>query len=558
LVDTELVRLRVIARLWGVDVEANRGFEIAAELAQYMTTPAHAADTWRLLPEGERSVLEALLNAGGTMPAAAFIRRFGEIRPMGPGRLEREAPWRDPVSPAEGLWHRGLVFAAFAGVGRESYPIYFAPVELQVVLPFKVEAQAAPIQLEPVAPPALSYVGAEWLLSDVTSVLSFVHNETVELRDDSPAVWPEETRQSLSRHLRDRDPIRLGFILHLISHLGWTKLGGDGRLRLAAESAMAWLREPESESLTTLVSAWRHVMGWDELWHLTGLVPDDTATWRSDPTLARTALTRYVDGLTSGEWVRVSDFINAIRETDPDFLRPGGDYETWYVRDAASGASLTGFESWDQVEGTLLHALLTGPARWLGLVELGANAEGEPPQVFRVRAGLAFTALSEPAPPAVRPDLTVTMPAGRRFDRFQLARVADLARVDDPYVYRLTPTSLDRARQQHIGLERVLSFLDGLTDVALPDAVQSSLTRCAERGTEVWLERMVLLTVTDEAVMKQITSSPRTGRFIGRAVGSTAAVVAEQDWPSLVAGLVELGLLPELVDVEEDQSSDRM
>ena len=72
LVDTELVRLRVIARLWGVDVEANRGFEIAAELAQYMTTPAHAADTWRLLPEGERSVLEALLNAGGTMPAAAF------------------------------------------------------------------------------------------------------------------------------------------------------------------------------------------------------------------------------------------------------------------------------------------------------------------------------------------------------------------------------------------------------------------------------------------------------------------------------------------------------
>jgi hypothetical protein len=192
------------------------------------------------------------------------------------------------------------------------------------------------------------------------------------------------------------------------------------------------------------------------------------------------------------------------------------------------------------------------------MVELGANAEGEPPQVFRVRAGLTFAVLSEPAPPAVRPDLTVTMPAGRRFDRFQLARVADLARVDDPYVYRLTPTSLGRARQQHIGLERVLSFLDGLTDVALPDAVQSSLTRCAERGTEVWLERMVLLTVTDEVVMKQITSSPRTGRFIGRAVGSTAAVVAEQDWPSLVAGLVELGLLPELVDVEDDQSSDRM
>ena len=67
----------------------------------------------------------------------------------------------------------------------------------------------------------------------------------------------------------------------------------------------------------------------------------------------------------AGEWVSVADFIDAVKATDPDFQRPGGDYESWYIRDAGSGAYLTGFESWDRVEGELLRALLTGPARWL-------------------------------------------------------------------------------------------------------------------------------------------------------------------------------------------------
>jgi hypothetical protein len=144
------------------------------------------------------------------------------------------------------------------------------------------------------------------------------------------------------------------------------------------------------------------------------------------------------------------------------------------------------------------------------------------------------------------------MPAGRRYDRFQLARVADLTQVDDPYVYRLTPTSLRRARGQHIDLERVLSFLDGLTDAALSEAVRSSLTRWADRGTEVWLERTLLLRVSDKSVMKQITDSPSTKHFVRQSLSPMAATVLERDWPELLAGIAELGLLPELNGIEEN------
>jgi hypothetical protein len=197
-----------------------------------------------------------------------------------------------------------------------------------------------------------------------------------------------------------------------------------------------------------------------------------------------------------------------------------------------------------------LRALLTGPARWFGLVSLGAESEGTPPRVFRPRPRPAHDPAAEPPALAVKPDLTLAMPAARRFQRFQLARVADLAQVGDPYIYRLTPASLQRAVSQHIDVDKVLSFLGGLTDAPLPEPVRSSLTRWAERGTEIWLEQTLLLHVEDAAVMEQLTAAPKVARYL-TPLNTTAALVNEKDWARLVATLAELGLLPELVNIAE-------
>ena len=59
----------------------------------------------------------------------------------------------------------------------------------------------------------------------------------------------------------------------------------------------------------------------------------------------------------------------AVKAADPDFQRPDGDYGSWYIRDAAGDAYLSGFESWDRVEGVLIADLLAGPLHWLGVVD---------------------------------------------------------------------------------------------------------------------------------------------------------------------------------------------
>jgi len=163
----------------------------------------------------------------------------------------------------------------------------------------------------------------------------------------------------------------------------------------------------------------------------------------------------------------------------------------------------------------------------------------------------------EPAPLALRSDFTVLAPPARRYERFQLSRVADWVATpptggagEGPFVYRLTPTSLERARRQGIPVARVLEFLRRTTGAPVPRSVEAALTRWETRGVEARLERAVLLRLSSEGLMAQVTSSPRTRRFIHERIGPRAALVRERDWPRLIAALGEMGLLPDVIGLE--------
>jgi hypothetical protein len=157
-------------------------------------------------------------------------------------------------------------------------------------------------------------------------------------------------------------------------------------------------------------------------------------------------------------------------------------------------------------------------------------------------------------PPLVlRPGFTVLVPPAQRYERFQLARIARWVRTGDPFVYRLTPTSLQRARHQGIPTTRVLEFLDQATGAGtpLPRFVEAALLRWEARGMEVRLERALLLWLSTEELMVQLMSHSRTRRLIAEQIGPAAALIRESDWTRLVVALGEMGLLTDVTDVEE-------
>jgi hypothetical protein len=177
-----------------------------------------------------------------------------------------------------------------------------------------------------------------------------------------------------------------------------------------------------------------------------------------------------------------------------------------------------------------------------------------------------FLGLVDPPPESalasltLRRDFSVLAPSARRYERFQLARVADWmsspliggTEGGEPlFTYRLTPTSLERARQQGISVARVLEFLGRATDAPVPRSIEAALTRWDARGTEARLERVVVLRLSSGELMAQVLASAPARRLIREQVGPTAALILEKDWPRLVAALGDMGLVPDVVALED-------
>jgi hypothetical protein len=179
--------------------------------------------------------------------------------------------------------------------------------------------------------------------------------------------------------------------------------------------------------------------------------------------------------------------VAAVKAADPDFQRPDGDYDSWYIRDAAGDAYLSGFESWDRVEGALVTDLLAGPLRWLGVVEWVERDES--PVCRLTAAGARWLGLTadevqapQPAPITVGSDFVVGLPAPvSLYVRFQVERFADLEQAE-PCRYRLTARGLSRALARGVRVEQVLAFLKRASQRPVPAGVVGQLQQWAKRG----------------------------------------------------------------------------
>ncbi len=542
LFDYDLALLRVIAAQWSVELSTNRHDDAVDVLILRLSDRVAQAELWSCLPEDERRALSTLLSAGGSLPAGAFIRRFGDIRPMGPGRLERERPWESPVSIAETLWYRGLIFKAFDQGPGEMQEVVFVPPELQVM----VENSEMPQEkIAPVPAPQTQKQAGTELADDVCSFLAFIHATAVNATPGRSL--PERHARTLARQLRDEDSIRLDLLIHLAAQLSLVK-PDTAPLRPDPQTATAWLQSHTFRQLRALYESWRDSAGWNDLWRVPTLRCEDTGSWHNDPLASRRVVLDTLAKLEPGAWYRVQDFVAAIHQTSPDFERPGGDYDTWYIRDEATNQYLRGFGSWDQVEGALLRFILGGPLHWLGVVD--TDVDGKAFCVtgigyWLLRQGDAPTS-SEGATFVVRADGQVDVSASRRYERFQLARVAEWVASGETYTYRITPSSLERAKAQRITPERIIEFLERTSGVPAPESLSGALRRWGTRGTEAWMQQAVVLRVARPELLDQLAESPQTRKYVRETVSSTVALVAPRDWPEMLAALLEMGILPEV------------
>jgi len=554
--DHSLAMLRGIAELRGVDLTTNVRSDAAAQLAAQLAEPAVTETALASCSPAALDAWRGLAAAGGRMKTPVFTRRFGVIRPVGPGKLEREQLWRSPDSPVEELWYRGLIFRAFADLGEGPAEYIYIPDDLLPPPAPSTPAATAPRppSLAPTQPPARVWQAFNTLAVDLCGLLAAIR-ETPPRVDRAGQLQPAD-RERLQDGLLIQDAARFVLMITLARERGWLTTAG-GRLTVEAAASTAWLRTMPWEGISALFVAWRDSTdlaaggsGWNDLRHIPALQVE--GVWRNDPLLARRAILGLLHGLPADDWYAIADLVAWVKVANPDFQRPDGNYTGWYLRERASDRYLSGFESWDDVEGRLVAFLIQGPLFWLGAVALGLAEDGQITSFQVTPFGAAWLAgttppeLPRPARLTVADDFSISAPLWLPLlDRFRLLRFTEPVpgrhELGEPTRHRITRGSLARARASGVKAEAILGFLQRATGGHVPPRVAAGLARWGQHGGAVRISRGAVLRVEDASTLAALRGDPVIAPLLGDLLSAQAVLVSDADLPRLLKTLEELG-----------------
>lgn len=560
MIDYELPLLKAIAENRAVLLSGTDQAAIVDQLIETLLSPVATAIVVDDLSSPEQEALDFLLKHGGQVEGPRFSRQFGDIRSMGPARLEREQPWQNPINPAEGLWYRGLIFKTFQVTRQGSQEIVYIPTDL---LPFlntkssQSETNKSTLPVNPTTPPNITLSSFNRLRENVFRLL--IHLQTTPVRLQKEGDILASDKEALAQtllpplHRAFTTEGELEFLLHLCQRATLLTVA-HGRLRPERDATRTWLQATPAQQTAQLQKTWRADHTWNDLWHVPSLVPQQTG-WENSPMLARSKILGHLSRLDAAEevWFSIENFVAAIKQIDPDFQRPNSDYESWYIQDR-QGNFLMGFAHWNEVEGGLIRYLLTFILPILGVVDLGSDSETTAPGRFCVTPlGHAFLQGQPPEENVslkpgwlrVGTNFQVRIPAhASLYDRFQLARFARLESYENQRaIYHITQDSVKRALRNGVTPDQITAFLTRITNNQTPLAVVESIRNWGTRYGTVQLESATLLHLKHEAVAAELRQHPGLRPLLGEVLNSTTILIPAKHVAQVRRFLIELGYI---------------
>ncbi len=530
LLKTDIGHLRIVAELWGLELESNDVDSALEELCASLLDLEAVAETLSVLPADARSALDALIEADGKIEWAVFTRKYGDIREMGAGRRDREKPYLNPVSATEALYYRALLAKAFFDTEKGAQEFAYIPEDLLEIIEHETDDTEVARNSEPLGRPATPVEKAfeipvtDHILDDATTSLAALR------------IGDNDRRSRLKRDLQS-----------LLETAGLIKDNG-----LHPETVKRFLEASRRDALDMLYNAWLNSTDFDELRLIPGIVCE--GQWRNQPQVTREFLVNLVNDVPPGKWWSIPAFVKAIKEKYPDYQRPAGDYDSWFIKRESDGTYLRGFAYWDAVDGALVKCVIQ-TLHWLGKVDLAAPEEGKDATAFRIIEWKVESGKSNDLRPATFDGKIIITSNGRiaisrmfsRAVRYQLARFCewDEPKGDD-YLYRVTAESLRRATEQGLKAEQLLAMLVKYTNGAVPPALVKGLKRWDAHGPEARVESLLVLRVSKPEIMEEIRKS-KAGKFLGELLSPTAVIVKGGAIQKVLAELAELGLLAEVI-----------
>jgi hypothetical protein len=362
----------------------------------------------------------------------------------------------------------------------------------------------------------------------------------------------------------ESDVPHLLFIRLLLMKLG---LLSERRGTLFAASAESFFSLPLVERARRCYHAWLDTAFWNELAYTSNIIlrpgpaPLDSA--HEEVVHSRMQVMERLLAEVVGEWHKFSTFISRTRLYTPYLLFPrqrgtraerytaGNNPYNWDFR--LRRGWLTPRDGWYLVEGGFIHAIITGPLHWLGLVNLDADH----PDAFRMVPDLALitseTLLDMHEPGwgrlVVQPNFEVIAlaPVSEAL-LLHLDRFAERIRLELIAQYRLTRASITHAIQSGLQVEMIQRILEQAAGGPIPQNVQYSLIEWERqaRRIELW-KGVTLLEVDDVTLLDQLLADVETRNFFGRRLAPQLVEVLTDQLTAVQELLWQRDYLPALV-----------
>ncbi len=537
--DQDLGFISIIASFWRISIERTDVSAARQSLVDQMLDPELVEEVVAALPSEASDALTAILRNTGRFPWTRYVQQHGDIRQMGRAKRDRERPYENNPSAVEMLYYRGLVARAFMDTTDGPVEFAYIPDDLLPLIPF-----SSPALEEPFGRPASDKEGEficpsnDHILDDAATMLAGLRSDHDFSRD-----IPEPYSQ---------------FLLELLKTAGLVE--DDGKLDI--DTTRLFLEKPRGDALAALCRAWIKSARLNDLRTMPAVIAE--GEWQNDPLRTRQTVLDMVQSVPESTWWSLPAFIAAVKDRHPEFQRPDGDFESWFLKDSSSGDYLRGIDHWDEVEGALIRWLITGPLFWLGIVDLASWQPLKPHEAPALEWAVAFrlsgwSALLLKGIPLeglpledrkihVRSNGQINVPRlAPRAVRYLLARFCEWDAITrDEYRYRPTPSSLAAASDHGLSIDQLIHLLARHSD-GIPPNVTKALKNWQTHGMAARIEIYPVLRLPSPEALNALRSS-RAARFLGDSLGPAAVALKPGAELRVLAALTELGYLGEIIE----------
>jgi hypothetical protein len=524
--------LRLVAEFWGVE-ELEKSFEdLFSELKALISDKEIFAEVLDTLSPPAKDALHFLAVKGGKMPWADFSNHFGLIREMGAGRRDRIHPYSAPESLAETLFYRGFLGKVFLDEKPEPREFVFIPDEILVGLQ-KIDPEITSLPGQPFQPGQIHhYIRAnDNVLQDACTLLTGLRLALAETEIKILPLTVEE------RSLRE-----------LLKGCGLI----DEQGKVQSGAVKTFLEMPRSKALSKLANSWRTSDGSFDLYKVDDLVIEKKCPY--DPISVNEQVLETLNQVPANTWWDLNSFIQFFHSHHPNFLRPSGDFESWFIREKETGQYLQGFEVWNKIEGRLLEFMVSRPLHWLGFLDLGFSSQADEPSCFCISRWWSDLylrkVLSFPDPPPedvfINSRGKVSVPTSSSLAvRYQIGRFAKYLDTN-PYVYfyQLSNSSLKNSKKQGLKTHQLVKIIQNHSSSPFPPVLFRALQNWESMGAQVHFDSLKVVRFSNPSIVDILIKS-KAGKFIRESLNPTTIAYDPAGEKIIKSILLEAGYFSE-------------